>query len=221
MSKNRTNNNPLAAQYPSNSKKSKRETDEVSVEPRAVQKIVQGKVSRRKVGFGQKAADAFLESDGETVGSYILTEVIIPEIKNLLFAIIGGGAEMFLFGGRAPRSRSRNSGGGYVSYDSMHRSRDDKRDSNRSRDISREGRSRHRFDEIVLESRREAEDVLSHLTDLIREYDQVTIADFYDLLGISGTSSDYKYGWDDLRSASVSRVRGGYIVSLPKPIIID
>jgi hypothetical protein len=87
--------------------------------------------------------------------------------------------------------------------------------------MSRTGRAKHDFDEVVLESRGEAEEVLSNLVDSIIDYGQATVADFYDLVGIATNFVDGKWGWTDLRNASVSRVRGGYLINLPRTQPLD
>ena len=48
-----------------------------------------------------------------------------------------------------------------------------------------------------------------------------TVADLYELVGVTGEYTDNKYGWDSLGSASVTRVRGGYLVDLPRTRLLD
>lgn len=79
---------------------------------------------------------------------------------------------------------------------------------------------RHDFDEIILESRRKAEEVLSYLMDIIVDYGQVTVSDLYDYIGIQSNFTDEKYGWIDLRGSIPRRVRGGYSLDLPKPQLL-
>jgi hypothetical protein len=80
---------------------------------------------------------------------------------------------------------------------------------------------RHAFDEIVISSRQEAEEVLDRMYDLISRYDAATVADLYELTGLEGTHADQKWGWEDLRGSSVGRVRGGgYLLELPEPIAL-
>ena len=80
------------------------------------------------------------------------------------------------------------------------------------REPSLRNRSRHNFDDIILDSRGEAEEVLSHLVDLVDDYGMASVADLYDLVGITSNFTDNKYGWTNLSSASVSRVRDGYLI---------
>ena len=74
---------------------------------------------------------------------------------------------------------------------------------------------------LLLESRGEAEDVLERMDELIATYQVVSVADFYDLVGVSGNYTDNKYGWTDIRNASVIRVRDGYMIKLPKALPLN
>src|SRR3954454_10116741 len=84
--------------------------------------------------------------------------------------------------------------------------------------MSRRARARHDFDEIVLESRGEAEEVIDRMYDLLSRYDSVSVADMYELTGIQSAHTDQKWGWTDLRGSTVTRTRaGGYLLDLPEP----
>lgn len=219
----------LRDNFPSNSKIVKKEAQQPKIEDRKLEKVVSGTVKRQKQGIGKKLAETFLEDDTKSVGSYIFHDVLIPAAKSMICDIVGWGgfAEMFLFGGER-RGRSggrRDNGRSYTSYGSYYRTTDRDRDRDPrdrdQRDISRASRARHDFDEIVLETRGEAETVLSHLVDLTIDYNQATVADLYDLVGITSNFTDNKYGWTDLRGAGVTRVRGGYLLDLPRTQLLD
>ena len=76
-------------------------------------------------------------------------------------------------------------------------------------------------DIIVLETRSEAEEVIQRMDELIDMYGVVSVADMYDLVGVSCNYTDTKYGWTNIRSAEPVRVRDGYIIKLPKALPID
>jgi hypothetical protein len=52
---------------------------------------------------------------------------------------------------------------------------------------------------------------------LIEKYETVSVADLYELLGVTSSYTDEKWGWVDLREATIRRVRDGYLLDLPKP----
>ena len=77
------------------------------------------------------------------------------------------------------------------------------------------------YDDIIFDNRGDAEAVLSSMEDVIDQYGVVSIADLFDLAEVS--NSNYamnNYGWTDLRTANVVRVRDGYILKLPRALPI-
>lgn len=87
--------------------------------------------------------------------------------------------------------------------------------------MSQRGRARHDFDEIVLDERAEAEEVIDKLYEVVSRYEFATVADLYDLVGLPSNHTDHKWGWSDLRGAGVSRIRDGYLLDLPDPEPLD
>ena len=83
--------------------------------------------------------------------------------------------------------------------------------------MSHRGRAAHDFDEIILDTRREAEEVLSRLYDILSKYEVVTVSDLYDLTGIDSNYTDQDWGWTELRGSQIVNVRNGYLLDLPKP----
>lgn len=77
------------------------------------------------------------------------------------------------------------------------------------------------WNEIVLETRGEAEMVLAEMSKLLDLYGLVTVSDLYDLVDIVGTYIDTQQGWHDLQNAEVRSASEGYLLSLPKPEPID
>jgi len=201
-------------EFPSNSNKKK---DISAVKEKNITPVVSGKVIKKQRSFGQKLSETFFGDDTRSVGDYILHDVLIPAMKSTLSDMVGGGIEMLLFGERKSSSRSRmfrDRDRSYVPYNRMAR-KDDFSDDRRS--ISRSARSRHDFDDIILETRGEAEDVLSHMVDLIEDYGVASVGDYYDLLGIESNFTDNKYGWINVADGYVDRVRDGYCIRLPRP----
>ena len=73
--------------------------------------------------------------------------------------------------------------------------------------------------DIIIESRGEAEEVLDKMIETV-DYDNiVTIADYYNIIGIESSVKDnmYGWGWKDLKKAYIKKVDGGFYIKLPKP----
>lgn len=200
--------------FPSNSHKSK---DKTKKPEKKVEKVTSGKVVKQKKTLGKKFAETFLGDNIESVSSYIIYDIIIPAAKNMISDTVSNGIEMLLFGQTRGSRTRRDRGKSYVSYSNYYKDRDRYRD----RQISQRNRARHNFDDIILESRGEAEEVLSHLVDLTEDYGMASVADLYDLVGVTSNFTDNKYGWDNLSSGRVVPVRGGYLLELPRPIVLD
>lgn len=199
-------------EFPSNSHKSKEAKKTEIVESK---KIIKGKVKKRQPSFGKKMRDEFISTDSHSVLSYLLEDVFIPAAKETIANLVSGGVDMVLFGGTSSdHGRSRSGSKSRVSYESYYERKND-------RYSSRTRRSTQYLDDIVFESRNEAEDVLTALLEDIDEYGVTTVGNFYDLVGERTNPSDFKWGWETLRNARVDRVREGYIIGLPRPIAVD
>jgi hypothetical protein len=83
--------------------------------------------------------------------------------------------------------------------------------------MSRMARSQHDFDEVILESRTEAEQVIDQLFEVVNVYGSARVSDLYELVGLAPTHTDNKWGWTNVQGAGVTRVRDGYLLDLPNP----
>lgn len=195
--------------YPSNSHKAREEVAEKKVE-----KVVSGKTSTKKKSGIRKLSDTFLSEDVSNVKSYISSEVLLPAAKKLVSDIVTNGINMLLYG----EIKNKKGNSSKVSYSRYY---DDRRD--RSRDYrSPVVRNNFDYDEIIFETRGDAEAVLDAMYDILNQYKVVSVAELYDLASI--TTHNYtcnNYGWIDLRGSSVVRVRDGYILKLPRALAID
>ncbi len=189
-----------------------------------IEKLTTGVVKTKKPSLGRRLTESFLEDTTKSVGSYIVHDVLIPAAKSMVCDIVGWGgfAEMLLFGGiGGGRRTSRVGNRSVVNYNSISSGGIRGVDRGGNRSISAGARARHDFQEVVLETRGEAEEVLSNLVDLTIDYSQATVADLYGYVGIQSTPADVAWGWRDLKSASVNRVKDGYLIVLPRPIPLD
>lgn len=195
---------------PNSHKYKERQKQEAQGEKRAV-KVVTGNVKTKKRGEMRKFADVILAEDVGEVKRRAVEDVLIPSIKNALLDLIVETATM-LFKGESARGRKR--AGDYVSYRSY---------SDRDRRESREPRAKTRFDfeDLIFESRGEAELVREQMGDMIEQYGMVTVSDMYDMADLTAPYTGNRYGWTSIRSAEVVRTRDGYIIKLPRAMVID
>lgn len=190
--------------YQSNSYKSK-EMNERGDEKKKLEKVVTGQVkTKKKSGFG-KFLSGFIADEAHDIKSYLFKDVVVPTIKKTITDIV----DMILYGGNNKRRTSASK----ISYRSFY---DDPRDSrNDLRAVPG-----YSYDDVILDSRGDAEEVLNQLNDLIDVYKIASVADLYDLVGITGNYTDNKYGWTNLSNADVVRTRDGYKLKLPRALPI-
>ena len=181
-----------------------------------VRQVATGHVKKKTVL--DKAGDVFLSEDARSVGEYIIYEVIIPTLKNGIADVIIGGIEMALFGSSRGR-RSRNGGGKIVDYASY--SSDSRRNISNYRMANTNHSNRYDFNDVYLDSRGDAEEVIASMEDLVRDYGEATVADLKSLVGITGRPIDNKWGWTDCRDFHVSRSGRGYVLDFAQPIYLD
>lgn len=195
-------------QYPSNSFKSRAEAEKLE-RTKKVEKIVDGKKNKR--GGLSKLADVFIAEDAANVKEFIVKDVIVPAIKKMVYDVLVGGVDMTFNGGRGQSGRTTARTTPYVSYNQY-----SSREAPRTTVTRRVG-----YEDVVLETRVDAEKLLRNLDGLMETYKMVTIADLYDLVGEDATPQDQNYGWTNIRNADIQRVPGGYLLRMPKPCPLD
>jgi len=196
--------NETAPVYPGNTNK------KTKPEKKKIDQVTTGKVISKKRPISKKFKDLFLSDDMPS----IINDVLIPAAKHTLSDMIDGTKDMMLFGELQGRGSRRDKSRYRVSYQNYY-------DGKKQPSVKAANRARHNFDDIILETRAEGEAVLDQLVELTLEYEQATVADLYDLVGLSGSFTDNKYGWETLERAKVIRVRDGYMLDLPKTILLD
>lgn len=188
-----------------------------------VKPVVQGKVSVKKQPAGERLRESLGLEKTRTVGDYLVWDVLLPAAKEMVADLVKKGIDVFLYGGASSAPDRRGSSGrrGHVSYDGYYKSSNEKaRERNRYRYHGRGGMDD--FREFVFDDRRDAEMVLSELCESVDVYGFAKVSDFYSLVGETERNfTDHGYGWDALGTASVERVRDGWIVDLPRPIPLN
>lgn len=181
-------------------------------EPKKVESVIAGKAKTKKKSEIKKFADVFISEDASNVKSYILLDVLIPAVKKAISDIVTNGIDMILYGESGGRKKNTASKISYRDY----------YDRDGGRRMESSFRSGFDYDDVTFETRADAEAVLDAMDEAISKYGVVSVGDFYDLANISTDNYTVnKYGWTDIRSASVVRVRDGYMIKLPKALPLN
>ena len=189
--------------------------------------VLEKKPEKRKKGLMERLVVGFLGPDGlPGIGAYLNEEIILPSIKNIIVEAVTSGINMAVFG-----DHSRPSGRPHTQNRTVYRPETDYTSQNTrtSRytsarpEPSKRGpemiRSvKYGVDEYPIESRMDANNVLTMLHEYADRYDYVSVADYYDLLGVKSVYTDHNFGWsfEEILKAVVTPLRGGgYIINLP------
>jgi hypothetical protein len=209
--------------FPDNSHRSKdRIPEKEPVPEKVVESVTNGKVIRRKTPLSKRMITLFIAGDADSVMKHVLMDTVLPKARELITDAITDYVQKMVYGDaysgtRRPSSSGRSTGiPGYVSYNRYSAQRSSA-ENPRAGGLSVRDKATHNFDEIILDSRPIADDVLDSLTDLIDQYGQASVSDFYHLVGQTASFVDAKWGWTDIRGADIQRIREGYLVKMPPP----
>lgn len=205
--------------YPNNSHRAKEKAiAESAHNVKKVEKVISGNARVKQKSELRKFTDLFISEDASSLKEKLIFDVLVPSITGMLSDFFHTGIDtVFGKGSSRRRSSSDRFKADYVSYDKISYNRRDER----SRRDSQVKNARH-YNEIYLDTKGEAEEVLSRMDEMLDMYQVVSIADLYDLVGITHDYTDCKYGWTDLSSAMSVRTReGDYLLKLPRAVPID
>lgn len=208
-------------EFPSNSERSKKGPD-TDVDKK-LERVTTGDVVRKRKSLRKQFTDVFIAGTAKSAAQYMVLEVLLPNARDMVSESTSSFIDRLIYGDKSRRRGAtppQSGPTGYVQYNRPYTSRAPW-SSSPQRAISREARAKHDFDEIVLQTRVEAEDVIDRLYDVVSRYESASVADLYELVGLSSTHTDHKWGWTDIRGAGVQRVRDGFLLDLPSPEPLD
>ena len=200
--------------YKPNSHKFKEEQKALPLETKKIEKVVSNTAKTKKKSELTKLKDVFIAEDVSNVKTYIVRDVLIPAAKKAVYDIITNGIDMILYGGSG-RGKSKSTVD-KVSYRSYYDSPKDRFSSSETK-INRG----FEYDDIIFESRGEAEAARIQMNEIIDRYGVVTVADLYDMADLSAPYTSNKYGWTSVRNVEIGRVRDGYVLKLSRAMPID
>lgn len=204
--------------YKPNTKRYKAEqAEQQSTERKKVEKVISGTAKVKKKSELRKFADNVLPGDLDSVKDYMVKDVVIPTVIDFIEDIVVGGIRTFLRGDSGRRDgKDRRGYAGSPSYINYTRY-SDRRDDRGSRD--NQTRRGYGYDDVIVPTRADAEEVIRQMDEIMETYGMVRVADLYESVGLQTSFTDNNYGWMNIRSADVVRMRdGGWLVKMPKAI---
>lgn len=187
---------------------------------REVQPIEGVNARRKRRSLRRQFTETFVAGDLRSSLRYVLLDIWLPDIQTML---LEGGYGLLekLIRGESRRSGSGSTvpshgAAGYQNYGRF--SMGSALLPSAQRAMSRAARAGHNFDEIVLSTRGEAEQVIFRLEEELRGYGSVTVANLYELVDLAPAYTDTRWGWTSLQGAGVTRRRDGWVLDLPPAI---
>lgn len=139
-----------------------------------------------------------------------IREILIPGIKDGIMDFLG-----VAFYNDARKNRNRYGGGSYYNYGGSYRSSSnrDYRSYDRRDDYYPKNKKMD-YRNIVLNERRDAEEICANLRGRIEQTGQASLGDLYDLIDVSSDFTDDNWGWTDPRDIGVRKVSNGWLIDI-------
>lgn len=202
------------------------QSEEVASDKKELKKIVDVQPKKRKRNLFSRLLSGILGPEGMSgIGQYVAEEIIIPSVKSIVVDAVTSGVNKVIYGDNVPKSNrysqqstNRTTYRPNTNYTSRYTSRQPEPAAERT--ISRT--ARHGVEEYIIEDRFDASHVLTTLTENADMYNSVSVADYYDLIGVPSEYTDNTYGWtiDSIVRATIVPIRGGYIIKFPPVEVI-
>lgn len=149
------------------------------------------------------------------------SEVLVPRakagIEEAFNSFVHG---MFWGGGAAPPSqivRGTVLRGGGINYQGISSQQTGLQQARQALPVQQHSGN---YQDLVVPTQESAEILLANMYDLLNEYRLVSVADLYEMAGITPSPSDGSYGWTNLDGSRIQKVRDGYLLQLPRPYLI-
>ena len=188
-------------------------------EAKNLERVTMNEVTRRKKPIMQRLVSTFIAGDPKQAAQSVIFDVFIPAARDLIADMVTRGFEEWFYGDhRTARSRTANrpsGANGYVSYNRFSSSTTST-PIHRREEERRPARSVNSIDDLVVATRAEAETIIDRMFDIVNRWEQATVHDLYELVGITGEPIDTKWGWTSMEGATFRRIGNGYLLVLPK-----
>lgn len=181
---------------------------------------LRGEVKQKRNIAGEFINAIANESDGTPRSEYLFKKVIVPAISKTILDICSnianafvGGVELVLYGSKSPQRSANNQGGyrySYVDYTKPSYT-------SNSYSVPPQTRVKESPDALTFTYEEDAKAVRDQMNDLIDGAGRASIADLYAIIKKPSSYTDDNYGWDDLRTATITNTRDGWLLRFPRP----
>lgn len=153
----------------------------------------------------------------KSITAHVNQEVVVPALKGIIVDGLIAGITSAVYGENASGYKPRTNyntprSTGYTNYANRYNNSKPATNS-----YQRNVRASNRVEEYAIENRLDAADVLGKLQEIADKYGSVTVADYYEMIGVHTEYTDNNYGWvvEDIARTNILRVPNGFVLSLP------
>lgn len=186
--------------------------EEEVLQKKEIQQVATAKP--KKKNFMERLVVGMIGPDGvQGVMYYLGNEIVLPAVKGLIFDSITSGVSMMLYG-----EEGRRVGTQRVDYNKRYSSGTPVTTENQVR-----AKRRGMVDIYVFDNGEEARNVLEDMIQYAEAFTVVSVADYYEMIGITPEFTHNSYGWTYDMMIGVSIIPSGnsYMINLPKTIEIN
>lgn len=165
--------------------------------------------TKKKRSTADKVTESLFADDLQTTANYIIKDVALPYIRNMLadtakktidaiFYGIGGKT-----GGTYSTPVSRVNYGSYSTQNSVPVA-------------NKNSAYGYNYSDLTFHEAGAAEEVIRALKGTIAQYGIASVADLYDFSNVPSTYTDNKYGWTNVDDARIIRTSDGWLLKMPR-----
>lgn len=186
----------------------------------------------RKQGMDKRIRDTFISKDADSVGEFIIDDVIIPGIRSMLLkaghgivdSIFGNTSTGYNYGTSYSYRRRYDDEASYNTYRRRNRNRDDDHNDSRRHYSKSAKRSAQ---EIDVRTWQDADKIHNLVCDLFGRNEELTFFELVDILAgcdVDVPDTDYtdnEWGWNDITGFHVHyRSNGRAYIEIPRQVYL-
>lgn len=156
-----------------------------------------------------KVMSAVVKTDPKTVANKVLYEVVIPSTLQMIMKSVNTGMSTF-FGIDIPQAItnavSAQSNMPRINYSAIGTQTMTLAQPT-PQDAGYTGLSV--YNKLTWDFKKDADDILQSMADYLSEYEKISVGKMCEFAGIRNVTTDYNFGWTDLRSARVIELANG------------
>ncbi len=204
--------------------KKQAEPSEIPIEGEEEQKAkpieLKGQVIAKKPTLWKRIRKMFIAEDVGDVKGWLVDEVFIPFLKDTALDLMA----LYFYGSVSGRRRSGKSRGGGDVYIRNDYSSKYVPQNSRGRDRGKSPRMKETnsdYRNVVLTDREDAKNVVEALYDRIDRYQNASIADLFEAVGLTSNYAQTRWGWTDKDQIGIKRVSDGYLIDVDEAGPLD